>query len=386
MDKLPPIPTPLRTQWREFRFKFMPVITFCALVATVVVMWRNYVVPPTVVAEAETVKSNVISTSPGTLLSLAVERFQHVTNGQVIGMVQVVETNVLSTTIAAMEADLQVTKARMRLDQLRNDANFQRQRLDYLTESNTWEVDKVLLTNALNNYIRASNLFFRGYQSTNVASGKLPSSLLSSPVLPTNLAVALIPQAALDQALSDYESKRRAVELTGIFLKEKARVLPELLIDASNVVNSTENDVKAQEAKMQAAAQNQVLRAPIDGTVSTINNRPGEKIMAGAPIVVITPLKTDRVVAVVRQPINVTPKPNDWVEVRRQSFKREAGLGKVIEVGTQLDVIDPSFMPNVNKKTIETGLPFLVKMRDNLNLKPGERVDLILNPRRNPDM
>ena len=98
MDKLPPIPTPLRTQWREFRFKFLPIITFCALIATVVVMWRTYVVPPTVVAEAETVKSNVISTAPGTLLSLSVERFQHVTNGQVIGLVQVVETNVLSTT------------------------------------------------------------------------------------------------------------------------------------------------------------------------------------------------------------------------------------------------------------------------------------------------
>ena len=63
MEKLPPIPTPIRTQWREFRYAYLPIATFITLLIMVGYMWHNYVIPPSVLAHVEPVTANVISTS-----------------------------------------------------------------------------------------------------------------------------------------------------------------------------------------------------------------------------------------------------------------------------------------------------------------------------------
>ena len=108
-------------------------------------------------------------------------------------------------------------------------------------------------------------------------------------------------------------------------------------------------------------------------------------MVAGNPIVVITPLHSDRIIAYVRQPMNFVPKVNDSVQVRRQTFRRETGSGKVAEVGTQMERVDPSLFVGSSVKVIDMALPFLIRLEDNrLNLAPGERVDVIFRPRGKP--
>lgn len=103
MDKLPPIPTPPAQRFREFRIQVLPMVTFCAIVAGIVLMWSRYVGPSNVVGAVESLHANVSSTVAGTLQELKVERFQMVTNGQVIGQIGTVSPAFLQASIDAMK-------------------------------------------------------------------------------------------------------------------------------------------------------------------------------------------------------------------------------------------------------------------------------------------
>lgn len=45
-----PIPTPFSQRWREFRIVYLPVLTFLLLIAAILLMWKHYVMPPTIAA------------------------------------------------------------------------------------------------------------------------------------------------------------------------------------------------------------------------------------------------------------------------------------------------------------------------------------------------
>jgi hypothetical protein len=73
------------------------------------------------------------------------------------------------------------------------------------------------------------------------------------------------------------------------------------------------------------------------------------------------------------------PKPGDVVQIRRQSFKREVANGTVIDVSAQLEPITATLVAQTaNVRITELGLPFTVSLPPELNLLPGEPVDLIL--------
>lgn len=364
MEKLPPIPTPASAQWREFRYQYLPAITFLAVVIAVVIMWRNYVVPPTVLAEVEPMTANVISTQAGILTTLKVERFQRVTNGQEIGQIVILEPNILTASLGAIQADLNVMRSRMEVDQFRASQAYEEQRLVFLQERVQNNISKVLLARYTADFLRVSNLW-----------------LATKP--------PLVSEQQYDLAKELYDRTSVQVTQTEEVLKEKEKALPKLQADSTKLLGAIEQAIKAQEEKLRAENQNLILRAPIDGTVSALGNQPGERVVPGKPIVVITPHRSDRIIAYVRQPMNMVPTNNAPVMIRRQTFKREWGYGKVVQVGSQMERIDPALLPG-GVKVIDMGLPFLVKVdktpgRPDLDLAPGERVDVIVNPRNKPE-
>ncbi len=354
MEKLPPIPTPLGTRWREFRIRYVPLFTFLFLLGVVGSMWRYYVIPPSVLAEVEPITANVISTQPGLLLALKVDRLDRVTNGQEIAVVQIMETNVLAASMAVISANLDLKQSQLDLLVNREGMIYTREYLVYLQERIQHNADKEVLVRYEADFVRASNLFH----------AKPP----------------LLSQAQYDQAKALYQKTKVNVEQTEQFLAEKEKMLPLLRVNSSNLSAAITRDIKAQAERLLNVQSNLTLRAPIDGTVSAVNHRIGERVMAGNPVVVITPRESDRIIAYVRQPMNVIPKTNDLVQVRRQTFKREVGTARVIQVGSQLERIDPALLAvQGGNLKVEMALPFLLRMQDNkLNLSPGERVDVIL--------
>src|SRR5436190_5399880 len=94
-EALPPIPTPPGQRWREFRVRAMPLFVFVVVLAAMVLMWSKYVQPVLIVGLVETNAVNVTTTQAGLLTTLAVNRFDEVTNGQVLGEVALFDADQL---------------------------------------------------------------------------------------------------------------------------------------------------------------------------------------------------------------------------------------------------------------------------------------------------
>src|SRR5690606_15614234 len=83
--------------------------------------------------EVETVRAHVISTMPGLLVELNVDRFDRVTKGQEIGKVYPSDPELLKASLAAIEIELRMLQNRVALDEERNDLNNEQVRLDWLS-------------------------------------------------------------------------------------------------------------------------------------------------------------------------------------------------------------------------------------------------------------
>jgi hypothetical protein len=69
-ESLPPIPTPVAQRWREFRIQILPIIVFVGILAAILMMWRNFVQPPSVVGEAQAVKAKVAGPEEGVIADM----------------------------------------------------------------------------------------------------------------------------------------------------------------------------------------------------------------------------------------------------------------------------------------------------------------------------
>jgi hypothetical protein len=75
--------------------------------------------------------------------------------------------------------------------------------------------------------------------------------------------------------------------------------------------------------------------------------------------------------------MNYHPKVGDVVNVRTRTTRRVSMDAQVVKVGTQLEPIGALLLPTI--KTIpEIGLPIALTLPPELNLLPGEVVDLKL--------
>ena len=222
-ENLKPIPIPPAQRWREFRVVYLPLLTFVVIMGAIVWLWKGYVQPPTIIGEVETVRAKIIAVVDGTVQELKVGRFDSVTNGQELA-----------------------------------------------------------------------------------------------------------------------------------------------------IVNSVKRD------PLERAEKPVVLRSPIQGFVSVINHLPGESVMAGDPIMVVSAEKSDRIIAWVRQPITVRPRIGDIVEVRRGTFGEAPFEGSVVGVGKQLEEINSSaVLQNGTIQRAELGLPLIVRVETkNIDLIPGEATQL----------
>jgi multidrug resistance efflux pump len=323
-------------------------------------MWSRYVEPPAIVGEVESIHAEIISTVAGTLQTLKVDRLETVTNGQPLAVVTVLDPDQLNAELAAAEADCLVIKARMDVDKTRNLDAYSRLREHHLLEQLNLDLARIRLTQAEAELERAKELFKvelipRG--GTSRSTPGLDVAQRDCDTLRAELAVREKTVAELADAVQHMKS-------TGTIQVEPADAAVDRLI-------------KAQRERIQRLQEAVVLRSPLDGFVSDINHRPGERITAGLPLLVVSAGASDRIYAWVRQPVTRRPQIGDTVEVRRIAMGDLAFNARVVKVGEQLEKINPSLLlPNRNPERVEVGLPMLLQATEVRRLIPGETVQL----------
>lgn len=321
-------------------------------------MWSRVVAPASVVGEVEAIRASVISSVPGTLISLNVIRMQRVTNGQCVAVLSTMEPLAASNELAMIEADLKVMKSRMAISDMGNATKLTDTRLALLNERLNVAMAQVNLTQAASEFARTEQLF----KENLVPAGGPARNTLE------------LAQRNRDLYKAEIEQRNRLVEQYEAELKNLTALGG---ANTNALAESIEKDIDAQKRRFESLNLQIPLRAPIDGYVSVIRCQSGERVSPENPILVIASENADRVIAWVRQPVNVMPKVGDVVQVRRPLISAKTIPATIIQVGGQFEPLAAGVMPlNFMSNRVETGLPFLAQLPKNSKLIPGEPVQL----------
>lgn len=429
MDKLPPIPSPPGTLFREFRIRALPILAFSTVLALTVITWRSYVAPANLVGEVEAVRRIIASAQPGQITRLHVDHLQRVSAGDTLVEVQ-------STDPRLIEARLAVTRSRLafvkdavdaRVRQENNRTSLLQLRLDWLNQRAVvaalraqqdyykleLERQERLLSGGVTNRVSSErpvnpnlrsspgpNLVDHGEprldqtanaRSENFSNPRLQSSLRPGDgLLLGNYSVPLLNPTRLN-SVSEYDVARRDYRSVTDELAERDRLISEIETSMNAVRDSVQRlDVEVPEAlrriveveeqeigNMESQLAPVAFKAPMDGVVSVIYRRAGEQVTDGEPLLQLSAVSSDRIVAFIRQPLTLEPHTNMVVEVRSRSLSREVGEGRVLAIGSQMEPILPQLLPGGNSNTLEYGLPILVSLPAGMRVFPGEVVDLV---------
>jgi HlyD family secretion protein len=193
-------------------------------------------------------------------------------------------------------------------------------------------------------------------------------------------------ESALDTARASYGALQRQVaELQKLVAEGEqnfSNLQPGNGADISRISDEPMRAaIAVQEAKLrqtEAELSPLLLRAPLDGVVTTIYHRSGEAVTAGQPILTIASTASARIVGYLRAPFRAEPKPGDRVQVRTRNLRREAGVAQIVGVGAQLEPVPAALQSTFRLAGAELALPVDISMPPNLRIRPGELVDIIL--------
>lgn len=364
-QKYEPIPIPPKQLWREFRIAYLPVMTFALLIVAIGWMWSSYVQPGAIIGEVEILHANVISPLDGTVQSLQVDYLQRVTNGQVIAIVSGLDNDQIRAELAAAEADLHLMKSRMDLDKTRNASSYSQLRVTLVENKTSLDIARIRLQQSQAEFERAEKMLQNNVIARGVnVSVESPRNDFGYDVAQRDRDTIQMEISGLEKSVAEIEKTLAELERTGV-----VRIDPK---DAA-----IEESIRAQREQISQLQKPQVLRSPIDGFISKISRRTGERISTGSDVVIVSGRSSDRILAWVHTPVVQKPNIGDTVEVRRIGMGQPTFEGTVVQVGSQLEEVSPMLRsPTANPERIEIGLPLLVQSERARELIPGESVQL----------
>ncbi len=352
---LPPIPRPASERWRDIRMRQVPVVVYLIAIGCVIYFWNTHWMPGTFTGEVQTTVANVASPQAGLLVEMAARQFDRVVKGQVIGSVSAQTPALESASLAALRADLQVMRARMSLDQQRNQQNYQQLRVDHLNQRVDLAIARSNLRFAANELLRNEKL-----HAENIVS-----------------------QFDLELALDRRDALATEVKAREELVLEQERSLAALAPDGPGtpdalILHTISSVLDAQEEQFRQAGQT-VLRSPIDGVVTKVYRNSGEHLTAGEPLVTISSERPEGIIGFIRQPVSFEPQAGDVVTVRsRRGSRQQIAEAQILKVGAGLELFTQPLRVRGFDSSQERGLPVLISLPEGLALYPGELVDLAL--------
>lgn len=348
------IPVSAATRWREVRARWLPVVVFGLTTLVAVFLWRNLGTAWTIAGFAEGIRSQVSSPCPGLLLSVLVQPHQPVSAGDPLAVVLPRDPR---RPFDVLQAELGLARLRLQPSLAQENAvDLERLRSDLFRTQTELALARV-------NFERADKDFRRNEP--------------------------LYREQLVSEEVFDLSQKTR--ELYQAEIEEKSRVVAEMRArlepfqdpDGSETTDSEEYlEVAARLEGLRQNATNSsapiTLTAPIDGIVNGILRQPGESVIEGEPLLVLNAPAAERIVGYLRQPYPVDPFPGMTVRVHTRDRRRQVFWSEVTQVGAQLEPITNHLAILRLGALVDAGLPLIIRLPKDVELRPGEAVDLQL--------
>lgn len=354
-DRLSPIPTPPGRIWRNIRLQYIPLVIFLLGLLAAGFIWTQWVAPPTLIGEAEAIRTELRSSQAGRISGLNVDVLQTVKAGDVIGNVYVNEPRVLEASLAVIRAEIEVlrTTTHLTIEQLRLD--WMNRRVQYVALQG--QLLQAEATLARMSALHAQNLI----TDEEFDQAKNARDAISAQI------------KAQEELISRLEPQIRAED------PADTRAVPMAEQGLRAAIRQKDEQLRLLEAQLAPLP----LIAPIDGVVSAVWRRNGETVGTAEPILQITATTFERIVGYLRPPITMKLEPGMTVEVRTRTFQRRSAESTIAQVGRQFEPISPTLLAAmrlpVSTIPTELGLRIHVTPPAGLSLRPGEHVDLIVH-------
>ncbi len=359
---LAPVPIPWSVRWREFRVSLLPLIVFCAGAAVAVICWRQVGTSTGVAGIGEGIRSTVSTPFPAQLRELLVRPYQVVREGEPVAVI-VPNDPRIEIDLLQVELDL----ARMQLQPSvaeENAMNFEQIRVDLWRTKAELAIAKVNLERAENQVRRNEPLFRDKLVSEDIYDLSAKTrDMYGVEVFEKSNAVAQI--------------EKRVAELEVLGLPQTG---------ATNLL--TLHTLARLRALQSAVATNWApitLRAPISGMVTSVSRREGENVIEGESLIGISSLYSERIVGYLRQPYPLQPDVGMEVVMTTRERKPRRFSGFISEIGAHVEIITNSLAFVRPGTLVDAGLPLIVNLPDDAQIRPGEIVDLSFRKPRSSD-
>jgi multidrug resistance efflux pump len=351
MERLEPIPTPWSIRWREFRIRFVPVILFTLVLGLAALFWDAAGVGG-VAGMAEAEHSLVSAPQGGVLGSVLVQPYQIVEAGQPLATLRPADAR---TVFDRLQAELALGRLQTQPSVAEGNAmNFERIRVELLRTKSELAIAKVNLARAEREVTRYTPL----HREQLLSEDLFELSLNTRDALRAEVEAKTAAAAIIERRLSELS----AFGVPGVLTNAPTNVLLTRLEALLNEATTTLSPV--------------TLVAPRGGMVHFILRQPGENVLPGEPLFSVSPLRSERIVAYLRQPYPVELSVGMPVEVVTRERNRRVFPSQIAQIGARVEVITNALAFVRPNTLVDSGLPFVVHLPADVDLRPGELVDL----------
>lgn len=360
MSKLRPIPTPLSARWRDFRLRLLPFIIFGGGLTVLALFWNYHTRQATMQGIGQSLNASINTSQTVRVLEWLVPPHTVVPAGTPVAVVVPADTR---AEFNRLDSLLSLSRLRSQASLAQDNAmNYERIRIELLKTKSELAIARIKLEQAERDVARNTPL----YREKLLAQDLYELSLNTRDALQAEVEEK---SRAVAQIESRVENLRPIGEPEAAATDEAAALLAQL------------------EQAHEAAANNleaQVLVAPIAGMLSPPLRQVGEAVPAGEPLANISAVRSDNVVAYLRQPYRFDPEVGMAVQVTTRTFQRQAFISHIMQIGPQVEVLTNALAVYRPGNQVDAGLPVIVPIPREVNIRPGEVVDVIVTKSSDP--
>ncbi len=365
MSSRQPIPVPPRLKWREFRYRVLPLLTLGATSIAVVSLWFAQIKKPSLVGRAIAHKANVITPVSGKISSLHVEPFQPVSQGDVVAVVEPIG---IRNRLSSLRLEIDLIRGRIEpvAERKRNAVSYYRLRLEWLQQRVALAASKVNLQRAQNELARDGNLF----KAQVLSADQFDQTQKSVAALVAEVEEASSLVQELGEALAGLESL-------------------DALTNADPLNEELRTAMTAQEDQLreiESLSGPYALVAPISGKVTQIDRVMGETILDGDRVLSITAEEPTQLITYLRSPDADSLQTGQTVRVQTRGNDRRIANTEIKGISPQWESLSGGLNAALTQNGIDVdlGLPVLLTVPSELQLRPGELVDIFLSTTEQP--
>ena len=372
------IPIPLTQRWRRFRYLLLPYIVVGVSIVSISWLWRKQGEFANAVGEVEVVRIDVAATSDGMLVPLPQvpwTLFDAVQANQILARLddQHIQAGLATLAAEAIELEKQVeaTTAEIELEQseakfdkfreaIRLALRIEQLRLELLDRNVDLATDEVELQR-----LTARVDFVAPLRE----GGAVTELELTEARLLRDEAAARLAERTIARDETVQQGRLAIKHFREIPEIEKAAV--EKILGPVRA-SLTTHEARIKELRLQLNSL--VIRAPINGIITTIHTWPGQVVRAGDPIVTLAADKGRYIVTYVREDQPIRPQVNMTVAVRPRRNQRAQYEATIKNIGPQVEEVPTHQL--ADPTVPQWGLPVMITLPPELDVRPGELIDI----------